>query len=54
MTDIMFEIPSNSKIEKCIIKKETVQNLQGPEVIINENKENEDNQKNKIKNKATA
>lgn len=39
MRDIMFEIPSNPHIEKCIITKETVLNHQSPEVIINENKE---------------
>lgn len=38
MTDIMFEIPSNPRIEKCIITKETVQNSKQPEVIINEDK----------------
>ncbi len=26
MRDIMFEIPSNPKIEKCIITKATVEN----------------------------
>ena len=39
MRDIMYEIPSNPKIEKCIITKETVQGLEKPQVIINENKE---------------
>lgn len=39
MRDIMFEIPSNPKIEKCIISKETVTEGKEPEVIINENKE---------------
>ena len=38
MTNIMFEIPSNPKIEKCIITRETVQNLKEPEVIIDENR----------------
>ena len=38
MRDIMFEIPSNSKIEKCIITKETVQQNKEPEIVINENK----------------
>jgi ATP-dependent Clp protease ATP-binding subunit ClpX len=38
MTDIMFEIPSNPNIKKCIITKETVLNSKEPEVIINENK----------------
>ena len=36
MRDIMFEIPSNPNIEKCIITKETVLNNSGPEIIINE------------------
>ena len=34
----MFEIPSNPKIEKCIITKETVEGKGKPEIIINENK----------------
>lgn len=38
MTDIMFDIPSNPEIEKCIITKDTVLNNQEPEVIINENR----------------
>ena len=39
MRDIMFDIPSNPNIEKCIIKKETVLENAGPETIIDENKE---------------
>ena len=39
MRDIMFEIPSNPNIEKCIITKSTVVNNVGPEIIINEDKE---------------
>ena len=38
MRDIMFEIPSNEKIEKCTITKETVANGKDPEITINENK----------------
>ena len=38
MTDIMFDIPSNPQIEKCIITKETVVNNQEPEIVINENR----------------
>ena len=38
MRDIMYEIPSNPNIEKCIITKETVLNNAGPKTIINENK----------------
>ncbi len=39
MRDIMFEIPSNPKIEKCIITKETVEKGEAPKIIINNNKE---------------
>ncbi len=39
MRDIMYEIPSNPKIEKCIVTKETVMGISKPEVVINENKE---------------
>ena len=45
MTDIMFEIPSNPSIEKCIITKETVQKNGKPEVIINEKKNIKDKSK---------
>ena len=37
MRDIMYEIPSNPKIEKCIITKETVANGEAPKIIINNN-----------------
>ena len=39
MRDIMFEIPSNPKIEKCIVTKETVQLGEPPKVIINNNRD---------------
>ena len=32
MRDIMFEVPSNPKIEKCIITKETVANKEAPKL----------------------
>ena len=52
MTDIMFEIPSNPSIEKCIITKETVQKKEKPEVVINEQKKAKDKAAiNKIKTK---
>lgn len=38
MRDIMFDIPSNPTIEKCIITKDTVLNGAEPQLIINENK----------------
>ena len=48
MRDIMFDIPSNPNIEKCIITKETVQNKEQPKIIINElKKENKKEVKKK-------
>ena len=39
MRDIMFDIPSNPKIEKCIVTKKTVLEKAEPEVIENDLKE---------------
>ena len=39
MRDIMFDIPSNPKIEKCIVTKETVLNGTPPKLVINNNRE---------------
>ena len=39
MRDIMFDIPSNPKIEKCIVTKDTVLEGKEPILIINENKD---------------
>ena len=36
MTDIMYEIPSNDRIEKCIITKAVVEGKEKPEVILTE------------------
>ena len=41
MRDIMYDIPSNEKIAKCIITKETVNNKSLPELVIDENKKRE-------------
>ncbi len=38
MRDVMFDIPSNPKIEKCIITKETVEGGKPPKLVINEDK----------------
>lgn len=38
MRDVMYDIPSNPKIEKCIITKETVLNNEPPKLVINENR----------------
>ena len=39
MRDIMFDIPSNPKIEKCIVTKETVLDKKPPRLVINEKRE---------------
>ncbi len=41
MRDIMYDIPSNEKIAKCIITKETVINKSEPKLVIDENKKRE-------------
>ena len=41
MRDIMFDIPSNNKITKCIITKETALNKAEPKIIMDENKKRE-------------
>ena len=54
MRDIMFEIPSNPKIEKCIITKQTVEKKEPPKIIINNNKKETSNTKtNKTKRTTT-
>ena len=51
MRDIMFDVPTNPKIEKCIITKDTVEKKTGPKLIINESKvEN----RSRVKKKATS
>ena len=47
MRDIMFEIPSNPKIEKCIVTKETVANGESPKIVINNNREAKKSNSNK-------
>ncbi len=47
----MYEIPSNYKIEKCTITKDTVLNKSKPEIVINENKQ-KDLQKKVLKKKS--
>ena len=52
MRDIMFDIPTNPKIEKCTITKQTVENKEAPKLVINENKKQEEPKKeNAIKKK---
>ena len=39
MRDVMFEIPSNPKIEKCVITGDTAEKGEAPKIIINNNRE---------------
>ena len=41
MRDVMYDIPSNEKIAKCTITRETVENKSQPEIVIDENKKRE-------------
>ena len=58
MRDIMYEIPSNPKIAKCTINKETVVGNKKPEIVIDENKEEKKKKKNtkakKVENEEIA
>ncbi len=38
MVDVMYDIPSSTNVEKCIINKECIEKKSAPELIINENK----------------
>ena len=50
MRDIMYDIPSNEKITKCIITKETVLNKAEPELVLDQNKKREmPKQKRRVK-----
>ena len=41
MRDIMFEIPSNPQIVKCVITKDTALNKAAPKIVIDKNKKKE-------------
>lgn len=47
MLDVMYDIPSCDNIEKCVINKETVEKLEKPSLILNENKKTAKKQINK-------
>ena len=53
MRDIMYEIPSNPQIEKCIITKNTVEGIDKP-IIVLKNEEKKEKAKTKIKNNESA
>jgi len=39
LTDIMFDVPSNNKVERCIVTKETVEANKPPNLVYNENRQ---------------
>ena len=39
MRDIMFDIPSNPNIEKCVITKRTIIDNEAPDIVVNNNKQ---------------
>ena len=39
LTDIMFDVPSNDKVERCIVTKETVESNHPPNLVYNENRQ---------------
>ena len=47
MRDIMFDIPSNPNIEKCIITKQTILDNEAPDIVINTNKQKQQKGKKK-------
>jgi ATP-dependent Clp protease ATP-binding subunit ClpX len=38
MLDVMYDLPSANNIEKCIITKDTIENMTPPSLVINENR----------------
>jgi ATP-dependent Clp protease ATP-binding subunit ClpX len=57
MIDIMYEIPSNNKIEKVIITKECVTERALPDIVLNENRKpikKTSSRKNKLKNESVS
>ncbi len=49
----MFDIPSNPRIEKCIVTKETVLEKKAPKLVINDKKELIKNKTSKPQRKNT-
>lgn len=41
MMDIMYEIPSRTDVEKCVITKETIENNQAPTLLLDNKNDNE-------------
>ena len=52
MRDVMYEIPSNPKISKCTITKETVLDKSAPEIVIDESNDGKKKRKKSSKGKS--
>jgi len=39
LTNIMYDVPSSSNVERCIITKATVENGEPPKLVINEDRQ---------------
>jgi len=39
LTDIMYDVPSNTAVERCIITRDTVESNQPPRLVLNENRQ---------------
>ena len=46
MRDVMYEIPSNPNVVKCIINKDTILENKKPEIVLGEKKQNNKKKKN--------
>lgn len=57
MLDVMYDIPSQGNVEKCIISRATVESNTPPEIIINENKKSikkPTNKKSRVKKESAS
>ncbi|HOM02765.1 MAG TPA: ATP-dependent Clp protease ATP-binding subunit ClpX [Acetivibrio sp.] len=57
MLDVMYDVPSQENVEKCIITKDTVEKLVPPNIIINENKKSVKkpmNKKSRVKKESAS
>ncbi|MCL2707850.1 MAG: ATP-dependent Clp protease ATP-binding subunit ClpX [Defluviitaleaceae bacterium] len=39
LTDIMYDVPSENNVEKCIVTRDTVESKSPPELVLNENRQ---------------
>lgn len=57
MLDVMYDIPSQGNIEKCVISRENVESNTPPEMVINENKKSikkSSNKKSRVKKESAS